>query len=155
YFENCIRPGRSYAYEVPRGEFDKLLLDNAARLGADVREESEVRDVSIGKDGVRAQVRGKDGAQYEVSAAVFVDATGRDTFLGTRHGLKEADDLVTTNVACFTHFENTVRQPGKDEGNIDIVLFEGGWWWFIPFKGTLTSVGCVLQKGFTRSRKGM
>jgi flavin-dependent dehydrogenase len=48
-----------------------------------------------------------------------------------------------------------VRQPGRDEGNIDIVLFDGGWWWVIPFKGTRTSVGCVLQKDFTRSRKGM
>ncbi|MCS6914377.1 MAG: tryptophan 7-halogenase [Myxococcota bacterium] len=154
-FENAIRPGRPYAYEVPRGDFDKLLLDNAARLGAQVREESEVRDVFIEEDRVRVEVHGPNGTCYEVTGQVVVDATGRDTLLGSRYGLKVADELVTTNVACFTHFENTVRQPGPDEGNIDIVLFDGGWWWFIPFKGTVTSVGCVLQKHFTRSRKGM
>ena len=32
------------------------------------------------------------------------------------------------------------------------MLFNGGWWWFIPFRGTLTSVGCVLQRGFTIER---
>jgi flavin-dependent dehydrogenase len=155
YFANAIRPGRSYAYEVPRSEFDKLLLDNAARLGACVREEQEVRDVSFADNGVAVQVQPAGGEPYTATAQVFVDATGRDTFLGTRCGLKVADELVTTNVACFTHFENTVRQKGADEGNIDIVLFEGGWWWFIPFKGKVTSVGCVLQKDFTRSRRGL
>mgnify|MGYP000432144635 CR=1 FL=1 len=47
------------------------------------------------------------------------------------------------------------REPGAEEGNITIILFDGGWWWFIPFRGTLTSVGCVLQRGFTIERRGM
>ncbi len=167
YFNNAVRPGCPYAYEVQRGEFDDLLLHNARKLGAEVHEESEVRDVvfhperhsaspgAIDGPGVSVRVQPKDGDEYTALAQVFVDATGRDTLLGTRHGLKETDALVTTNMACFTHFENARRQSGTDEGNITIVLFEGGWWWFIPFLGKLTSVGCVLQKEFTLSHRGL
>lgn len=37
YFAYAIRPDHPFAYEVQRGEFDQMLLDNSARLGAEVR----------------------------------------------------------------------------------------------------------------------
>ena len=154
YFSRAIRPDHPYAYEVPRGEFDHMLLRRSEELGAEVRYQHEVRDLEVRPDEVRVTVKPNEGPTYTARAQCFVDATGRDTLLGTRLGLKVTDDLVTTNVACFTHYENTRRQPGDDEGNITIVLFEGGWWWYIPFKGTITSVGCVLEKHFTRERRG-
>lgn len=154
YFANAIRPDYPYAYEVPRDEFDHMLLERSRELGADVRYQHEVRDMDVQADGVRVQVQPNDGAAYSVRAQVFVDATGRDTLLGTRLGLKVADELVTTNAACFTHFRNCNRQTGADEGNITIVLFDGGWWWFIPFKGEITSIGCVLQKHFSMANRG-
>lgn len=155
YFEYAIRPDHPFAYEVQRGEFDQMLLDRSAELGATVRYRTEVRDVEFLPDRVRVKAQPEGGEAYTADAQLFVDATGRATFLGGRFGLKVNDDLVTTNVACYTHYENCTRQPGRDEGNITIVLFEGGWWWFIPFLGTLTSIGCVLQKDFTRGRRGM
>ncbi|MBP6742387.1 MAG: tryptophan 7-halogenase [Deltaproteobacteria bacterium] len=155
YFSNAIRPDHPHAYEVPRAEFDHILLKKSEELGAEVRYQTEVRDVAFLDDRVRVQAQGPSGEAYAVEAQMFVDATGRDTFLGGRFGLKHADDLVTTNVACFTHYENCNRQSGSDEGNISIVLFNGGWWWFIPFRGNVTSIGCVLQKDFTRDRKGL
>ena len=30
-----------------------------------------------------------------------------------------------------------------------------GWWWIIPFKGDVTSVGVVFQKEYTLKRKGL
>jgi flavin-dependent dehydrogenase len=154
YFNNAIRPDHPFAYEVPRAEFDHLLLERSRELGAEVRYGAEVREVEFSSDRITVTVRGDDGASYTVDGQVIVDATGRDTFLGSRFGLKVADELVTTNVACFTHYEDTNRQSGADEGNITIVLFEGGWWWFIPFLGKVTSVGCVLQKHFTVQHRG-
>ncbi len=155
YFSEAIRPDHPFAYEVPRADFDNLLLRRSEELGAVVREETAVRDVQFDDQGVDVTIRSADGSTEVLRSHVFVDATGRDTFLGTRFGLKVSDDLVTTNLACFTHYEHCVRQAGTDEGNITIVLFDGGWWWFIPFKGTVTSVGCTLQKEFTLSRKGL
>lgn len=155
YFSNAIRPDFPFAYEVPRGEFDQMLLQRAEALGAVVRYEHEVRDVVIDETSATVEVRDKSGKLSTLRSQVFVDATGRDTLLGTRLGLKKSDELITTNVACFTHYVGCNRQPGSDEGNITIILFNGGWWWFIPFRGELTSVGCVLQKDFSLSHRGL
>ncbi len=153
YFDCAIEPGRPYAYQVPRADFDKLLLDNARRLGAEVREETEVRRVKFHADRVEVTARGPEG-EYTVEAPVFVDASGRDTLLATEYKLKDPDEEITTNVACFTHYENCVRQPGDDEGNFTLIMFDGGWWWFIPFKGNVTSIGVVFEKEYTMARRG-
>ena len=43
-------------------------------------------------------------------------------------------------------YKNVDRSQGADEGNIIIGLFDGGWWWMIPFKDGDTSVGMVFEK---------
>ncbi len=154
YFDTAIEAGRPYAYQVPRADFDELLLRNSQRLGAEVRERHEVRKVTFLSDRVSVRVRDPEGVEYTVEAELFVDATGRDTFLANEYQLKEPDQEITTNVACFTHFENCVRQTGTDEGNFSLIMFEGGWWWFIPFRGNVTSVGVVFEKEYTLARRG-
>ena len=155
YFKNDIAGGRPHAYQVPRADFDKLLLDNARRLGAEVREECEVVSLRVEDEGVRVEARGADGVVFEVTAPVFVDATGRDAMLARQLDLKVADEEITTNVACFTHFKNARRQPGSDEGNFTLIMFDGGWWWFIPFAGDVTSIGVVFEKKYTLARRGL
>jgi flavin-dependent dehydrogenase len=154
YFDSAIEPGRPYAYQVPRADFDKLLLDNSRRLGAEVREQTAVRKVKFHPTHVEILARGPDGAEYTLETPMFVDATGRDALLATDYKLKVPDEDITTNVACFTHYKNVLRQEGTDEGNFTLVMFEGGWWWFIPFKGDVTSIGVVFEKGYTKARKG-
>jgi flavin-dependent dehydrogenase len=155
YFSEAIRPDHPFAYEVPRADFDDLLLRRSESLGAVVCENTTVTKVRFEPDYVEVAAQGKEGSPFVFRSPLFVDATGRDTFLGTKLGLKVSDELVTTNVACFTHYEHCKRQSGEDEGNITVVLFDGGWWWFIPFKGTVTSVGCTMEKHFTVARRGM
>jgi flavin-dependent dehydrogenase len=154
YFDCAIEPGRPYAYQVPRADFDQLLLDNSRKLGAEVREETEVRAVDFRPDGVTVKARGPAG-EFTADAPLFVDATGRDALLATRYQLKAPDQDITTNVACFTHYKNCLRQEGADEGNFTLIMFDGGWWWFIPFRGDVTSIGVVFEKEYTRARKGM
>jgi flavin-dependent dehydrogenase len=155
YFDTAIRPGRPYAFQVKRAEFDKLLLDRARVLGADVREESTVRNVDVREDGVVVTVLGKDGQSYEARAPMFVDATGRDTLVAGKRQLKVHDDLVTTNVALFSTYAGVPREQGLEEGNIIIGLFDGGWYWVIPFKDGDTSVGFVLEKRYTKVNRGL
>jgi flavin-dependent dehydrogenase len=154
YFDTAIRPGRPYAYQVKRADFDKMLLDEARRKGADVREETRVDDVTITAGGVTARCTPAEGAPYEVTAKFFVDATGRDALMANRHRLKEPDGLITTNVAVHTMFKNVDRTGALDEGNIIIGLFDGGWYWAIPFKDGDTSVGFVFEKSFTKINRG-
>jgi len=154
YFDTAIRPGRPYAYQVKRADFDKMLLDEARAKGAEIREEVSVRDVTIDGDGVSVVCRPKEGADYTVQGKMFVDATGRDAIMATRHKLKEPDGLITTNVAIHCMFRNIDRSGALDEGNIIIGLFEGGWYWVIPFKDGDTSCGFVFEKTFTKINRG-
>ncbi|MDB4967231.1 MAG: putative Dehyrogenase [Myxococcales bacterium] len=155
YFENAIRGGHPYAYQVKRADFDKMLLDHAASLGAEVREETKVGDVVFAPDGVTVSATGPDGKSYQVRAPMFVDATGRDALIAGRRQLKVPDGVVTTNVAVHTMYQNVDRSQGADEGNIILGLFDGGWWWMIPFKDGDTSVGMVFEKSYTRAQRGL
>src|SRR5689334_18029692 len=47
YFDTAIEPGRPNAWQVQRSDFDDMLLHRARALGAEVREEVEVRKVEF------------------------------------------------------------------------------------------------------------
>jgi flavin-dependent dehydrogenase len=155
YFDTAIRPGRPYAFQVKRADFDQMLLRRAAELGAVVREETKVQDVQFLADGVTVSAVGPDGAAYQVSAPIFVDATGRDAFIAGKRQLKEPDALITTNVALHCMFSGIARIPVLAEGNIIVGLFDGGWYWVIPFKDGDTSVGVVLEKRYSKVNRGL
>jgi flavin-dependent dehydrogenase len=155
YFDTSIRPGRPYAFQVKRAEFDKMLLDKAASMGAVVREETKVEEVAFNSDGVVVRALGPDGNRYEVRAPMFVDASGRDALIAGKRDLKIPDGLITTNAALHSMWKGVDRENGANEGNIVLGLFDGGWWWLIPFKGEDTSVGMVFEKSYTRGHKGM
>jgi flavin-dependent dehydrogenase len=153
YFDAAIREGNPHAYQVKRADFDKMLLDHARGLGADVREETRVENVTFAPDGVTVEAEGPGGA-FSARAPMFVDATGRDALIAGRRRLKVADGVITTNAAVFSTFRNVDRSQGADEGNIIIGLFEGGWWWMIPFKDGDTSCGLVFEKSFSKAQRG-
>jgi flavin-dependent dehydrogenase len=141
-----------YAYNVPRADFDRLLLDHAAKEGAHVIEGAEVAEVAVAPDRVRLAVQTDDGGRVPVEAAFLVDASGRDALVATRLGRREPmPDL--GKVALFAHFHGGLRWPGRTEGHIRIYLFEHGWFWWIPFAGDLTSVGCVLHQQVVKARQ--
>ncbi len=158
YFDTAIRGGRPYAFQVKRAEFDKMLLDHAESLGALVRQETRVEDVSFGPDGVLVRAAGPDGKSEEFSAAMFVDATGRDALMAGKRQLKIPDGTITTNVALHSMWKGVDRGAGEhsaSEGNIILGLFDGGWWWLIPFKDGDTSVGLVFEKDYTKVNRGL
>jgi flavin-dependent dehydrogenase len=48
-------------------------------------------------------------------------------------------------MAVFTRYKGAVRREGRKEGNIDIVLGAGCWFWIIPLRDDVLSVGCVAN----------
>jgi flavin-dependent dehydrogenase len=144
-----------HAYQVPRAEFDHILLQHAQKLGAEVREEWEVTEVIFEGTravGVRARSCKNPSVTEEIMAPVIVDATGRDTLLASRTRRK-AQIARLDKTALFSHYRNAFRQDGIDEGNIQIVVFEHGWFWFIPFRGDVTSVGAVCSSSWMRQKR--
>jgi flavin-dependent dehydrogenase len=92
------------------------------------------------------------GAERVWQPRFLVDASGRDTFLADRLGIKERNKK-HSSAAIFGHFEGAERRSGLDEGNISIYWFDHGWFWMIPLKGDLMSVGAVCWPYYLKSRR--
>ncbi len=140
------------AFEVRRSEYDEILFRNAARKGAHALEECRVTKVEFptGED-VRIEARTADG-ERTWRARFFVDASGRDTFLANRFGIKRRNRY-HNSAAMYGHFTGAHRLPGKAAGNISMFWFDHGWFWFIPLADGTTSVGAVCWPYYMKARK--
>jgi halogenation protein CepH len=137
----------SFAYQVERSRFDTLLLDNARRLGVDVRHRH--RATGAIRDGGRVVgVRYVDHAGREqVSTARFVvDASGHGSRLHEAVGGRREYSPYFRNLALFGYFLDGGRMPDPNAGNILCAAFSDGWFWYIPLSAALTSVGAVVRQ---------
>jgi flavin-dependent dehydrogenase len=144
------KPWPPHAYEVSRAEFDTVLLDHARRQGVDVWQPATVDAVAFDPEGATLTVTA-GGDRRRPRARFVVDASGRDSLLATRFGARERIPNLG-KVALFAHFRGARRAAGRDEGNIRIFVFDRGWFWWIPFAGDVTSVGCVLHARTVKTR---
>jgi geranylgeranyl reductase family protein len=152
-FRDGLVQGASSAYEVDRSEFDKLLLDNAAEQGVDVRQGAQVIRFDLdAKPGVSVVARLEDGTETTFRAEMLIDASGQASMLAGRLGLREMDQELK-NFAVFSHYEGASRASGEEEGDISVVLVPGGWWWVIPLRNNRTSVGLVGPSKNLRGQK--
>lgn len=141
------------AYEVDRSEFDKLLLDNAAEQGVEVRQGVQVIRFDLtGAEGATVVGRAEDGSETTFVAPMLIDASGQASLLAARLGLREMDQELK-NFAVFSHYEGASRYTGEAEGDISVVLVPEGWWWVIPLKDNRTSVGLVGPSRNLRGQK--
>jgi flavin-dependent dehydrogenase len=152
-FERTFNPGYPYAFQVKRAEFDELLFRHAAANGVDAREGVRISELAFDAGGVSARGTAADGTVLEVRARYLVDATGRDTLLGAKLGLKRKH-AKHQSAALFAHFRGVTRRSGEDEGNISVYRFEHGWVWMIPLRDGLMSVGAVCRPEYLKQRRG-
>jgi flavin-dependent dehydrogenase len=151
-FANAWDKRFPYSFQVRRSVFDHILLRNAAAKGATVIEGCRVTSVEFPEDASPVITsRDEDGRTRQWQAAFVVDATGRDTLLAAQLGVKERNPR-NASAAIFGHFTGARRLDGKAEGNISIVWFDNGWFWFIPLADGTTSVGAVCPAAFFKSR---
>jgi flavin-dependent dehydrogenase len=152
-FDNNPYLSVGHSYHVRRADFDKLLLDNSRRLGATVFEGTRVTEVELDAERrSRVMAVGPEGGLSAWLPRFLVDASGRDTLLLKRLGLKRVDKRNNT-AAVFGHFRNVARRNGSAEGMITMHLFQQGWFWMIPLPDDLMSVGLVGTRSFFRTRR--
>jgi len=135
----------SQTWQVLRGEFDKILIDNARRHGVDVREGVRVLDVLFDNGrAVGVRVQSDDGSEKTVHAKVVIDASGQSSVLMDRLGLREWDPVLK-KAALWTYWEGAQRDTGKDEGATLVIQTKNrnGWFWYIPLHNNIVSVGVV------------
>jgi len=135
---------RPQTYQVPRAEFDRLLMERAREVGVDVREATRVTAFEIAADA--ATVDFANGVPGRVRVRALVDATGRQGLVARKLGLR-TDEPLLANIAIFSHYKNVPRLPDGNPDDIRIVARnDSGWYWLIPISAELMSVGVVLPK---------
>jgi flavin-dependent dehydrogenase len=134
----------TFAYEVEREHFDHLLLQNAQKHGAEVREGTNVLEVESG-NGKPARLRIRtEGVDSTLEAKWVIDASGQSSLLAKIHDLRVKHPTLQ-KIAVFTRYKGALRREGRQEGNIDIVLGAGCWFWIIPLRDDVLSVGAVAN----------
>ncbi len=145
YFFETNPHESSTTWQVPRDEFDAMMLDNAADHGVDVRQGLHVSDVLFeGTRAVGVRAKQSDGTTTELRASVVVDATGQGALLSRKLDLKQPDPRLR-KASIYAHFKGAHRDEGIDEGATVIIYAPNGngWFWYIPLPDDRVSVGVV------------
>lgn len=152
-FGNAWDKGLPSSFQVRRSELDHILIRNAAAKGARVIEGCRAAEFDLSHaDGVTVIAKDGAGQEQRWNARFLVDASGRDTLLAGKLGLKDRNRR-HSSAAIYGHFTGAVRQEGRAEGNISIFWFDHGWIWFIPLLDGTTSIGAVCPPGYLKTRK--
>ncbi len=150
------RPGRyegwrrQTAFQVDRARYDRILLEHAASLGAEVRQGVRVRSVERSGDRVDALLL-DDGTR--VQARHYVDASGNAAIL--RRALDVRVDVPTPlkNVAFWDYWENPAWAAEHDRltNRVHVRSVAFGWLWYIPISATRTSIGLVCNAEYYKN----
>ena len=149
YFEDGFRSQTDRSYQVTRAEFDKLLLDHAAESGAEVREETSVENVAFPDGEVRLRIVPKNGVAAELAARYVIDASGRNSIVGSQFKLKKNYEHLQ-KISLFAHYDGVERAEGRDGTLTRMVRAIDRWFWVIPLSATRTSIGVVLYHAIFR-----
>ncbi len=150
FFQHYDHPS-STTWQVTRSEFDQLLWDRAAELGAEMRDETRVLDVLTDDRGAVVGVRAQHAGEPEESiyhAAVTVDATGRDALVAGKRKWRTRDPVLN-KIAIWTYFRGAKRDAGIDAGSTTVAYLPNkGWFWNIPLQDDIVSVGIVAERDY-------
>lgn len=144
---------RDYTFHVDRAKFDEILLKNSERLGTTVYQNTGVQNTDFSNpDYVELDVKTDDEVS-KVKAKMVVDASGRDTNLGTRLQLK-ISDASFNQFAIHSWYKNFDRKENelKDYIFIHHLPFHHTWIWQIPITNEITSLGLVTSKEHIKGR---
>jgi flavin-dependent dehydrogenase len=143
-FGDTFSAGRPTTFQVQRGEFDKLLADQAALQGVDIRYEEEIIAADFSAQ-PQLRVRRQDGSEYRLSADFVLDASGYGRVLPRLLDLEAPSDFPVRR-AVFTHIEDRIDHPGFDRNKILVTVHptqRDVWFWSIPFSNGRCSLGMV------------
>ncbi len=151
YFKDGYRSQTDHAYQVTRGDFDKVLLDHAVECGAEVHEETSVDQVEFSNDEVELGIK-CNGSFHSIRARYVIDASGRTSVLGRKFKIKKTYDHLQ-KLSIFAHYDGVWRAEGIDGTLTVLIRAIDRWFWLIPLSAERTSVGVVLDSEAFRNSK--
>ncbi len=147
-FGDTFSNGKPTTFQVQRGEFDKLLADQAALQGVEIRYGETIVGVDFCGECRYLHVRRENGSEYHLKAKFVLDASGYGRVLPRLLDL-EAPSNFPLRQAVFTHVEDRIEHPGFDRTKILVTTHPTRrdiWFWTIPFSNGRCSVGVVAAK---------
>ncbi|MGI8788761.1 MAG: NAD(P)/FAD-dependent oxidoreductase [Pyrinomonadaceae bacterium] len=129
------------ALSLSRAEMDFRLLKKAKEIGVEVLEEHQVVSLSTDKDKIRAvKLRAKNGETKEISADLYIDATGRAAVLGKlagKCGMRNAECGINNRKifrishsafrTCLVGFKAHLKNVNLEKGACEIYFFQDGY----------------------------
>ena len=148
FFQHYDHPS-STTWQVERSDFDKMIMDKAVSNGVDLKELTTAKSL-IEDNGqvVGINVEDDSGHSYQLNAPMVVDASGRNTFAQNKRKWKKRDPKLN-KIALWTYYKGALRDPGLDAGSTTVAYLPGkGWFWYIPLKDDIVSVGIVGERDY-------
>jgi flavin-dependent dehydrogenase len=137
------------SWQVERDHFDHILLDHAAEQGADVRQGAAVKRVVFedGRPRAAEWTDPADGGKLVTTEFDYViDASGRAGVLSAQHFRNRRPHEIFRNVAIWGYWKGGRTLPNTPDGGIDIISHPEGWYWVIPLRDGVHSVGFVTHQ---------
>ncbi|KKA05256.1 FAD-dependent oxidoreductase [Pseudomonas ogarae] len=144
-FGDTFSNGKPTTFQVQRADFDKLLADQAALQGVEIRYGQAITSADFSLAKPQLGVQREDGSEYCVEADFVLDASGYGRVLPRLLDL-EAPSNFPVRQAVFTHIEDRIDTPAFDRDKILITTHPSKrdvWFWTIPFSDGRCSVGVV------------
>lgn len=144
-FSDTFSNGKPTTFQVQRADFDKLLADQAALQGVELRYGEAIVSADFDLPKPQLNVLREDGSEYRVEADFVLDASGYGRVLPRLLDLEAASNFPVRQ-AVFTHVEDQIDNPAFDRTKILITTHPTHrdiWFWTIPFSNGRCSVGVV------------
>lgn len=144
-FTDKFSDGPGTTFQVRRATFDKILIDEAAKQGVEVRFGHGVTEFDNSGETARLSVETDAGEHYDLTAKFVLDASGYGRVLPRLLDLETPSSL-PPRMAHFTHINDNITSPKFDRNKILITTHphhRDVWFWTIPFGDNRCSIGVV------------
>lgn len=155
-FRQKFSAGPGTTFQVERGEFDKLLADEASRQGVDIRYRHTITGVDFSAEHAAVTVEDAAGRRQVVNAQFVLDASGFGRVLPRLLQLETPSDFPLRK-AVFTHVDDHIVPAEFDRNKILITVHpqeKDIWFWTIPFSNGKCSLGVVASREQIDARAG-
>ncbi len=132
------------AWQVDRAQYDKILLDHAKSLGAEVHEGTQAKVIKGEDDHVEA-IEAIESDAGRITAKHYVDASGHIGVLRRAMGVGTTTPTSLMNIAVWDYWEDArwATTIGTGGTRVQVLSIGSGWIWFIPISPTRTSIGFI------------
>ena len=148
YFHQHFDHPAAQTWQVERGEFDRMMLDNAIEKGARVMMGVTAKRLLLEHGQCVGLLVEQNGKTFPLRAPVTIDCAGRHGFAATQMGWIVPDPRLN-KLAIWTYYRGAKRDSGYDEGATTVAyLPDKGWFWYIPLADDIVSLGVVAERAY-------